>query len=99
MTEPQWQRSTVLSGDLADNVRELKGRDGEDIVVTGSITLVHELITRGLVDEYRLFVYPVVIVRGARLFEDVTSVGKLKLTDCRPFRSGIVLMRYSTSER
>jgi dihydrofolate reductase len=47
LKEPQWQRSTVLSGDVADNVRHLKGTGGEDIVVTGSITLVHELIARG----------------------------------------------------
>jgi dihydrofolate reductase len=63
MKNPQWQRSIVLSGDVADNVRQLRGREGKDIVVTGGITLVHELIARGLVDEYRLFVYPVVIAR------------------------------------
>src|SRR5829696_964251 len=79
MTEPQWAHSTVVSGDMENNIRHLKGRDGKDIVVTGSITLVHELITRDLVGEYRLFVYPVVIGRGARLFEDATNVGKLRI--------------------
>src|SRR5437870_6529654 len=54
MKDPGWERSTVLSGDLEENVRELKGRSGKDIVVTGSITLVHERIPLGLVDEYRL---------------------------------------------
>jgi dihydrofolate reductase len=97
MTEPEWQRSTVLSGDVADNVRQLKSSEGKDIVVTGSITLVHELIARGLVDEYRLFVYPIVVGRGARLFEAGTNVGKLRLVDCRPFCSGIVLTRYSAN--
>jgi dihydrofolate reductase len=97
MTEPGWQHSTVLSGDVGESIRELKGREGKDIVVTGSITLVHELIARGLVDEYRMFVYPVVIGRGARLFEDATNVGKLRFVDCRPFSSGIVLTRYSTN--
>lgn len=98
MTEPQWQRSTVLAGDVEDHVRELKGMEGRDVVVTGSITLVHELIALGLVDEYRLFVYPVVIGRGARLFDDATDVGKLRLVECRPFRSGVVLTRYSANE-
>jgi dihydrofolate reductase len=56
MKDPEWQRSTVLSGDPEGNVRELKGKAGKDIVVTGSITLVHDLIAAGLVDEYRLFV-------------------------------------------
>jgi dihydrofolate reductase len=96
MTDPQWERSTVLSGDLEDDVRELKGESGKDIVVTGSIALVHELIRLGLVDEYRLFVYPVVLGRGARLFEDAASVPKLKLVNSRPFRSGVVLTSYST---
>jgi dihydrofolate reductase len=95
MKDPEWERSTVLSGDL-DNVRELKRKSGKDIVVTGSITLVHELIPLGLVDEYRLFVYPVVLGRGARLFEDATNLPKLKLVDSRPFRSGVVLTSYST---
>jgi dihydrofolate reductase len=96
MKDPGWERSTVLSGDLEDNVRDLKGRSGKDIVVTGSITLVHELIPLGLVDEYRLFVYPVVLGRGARLFEGATNVPTLKLVDCRPFRSGVVLTGYRT---
>jgi dihydrofolate reductase len=92
MTEPGWQHSTV-----EESIRELKSREGTDIVVTGNITLVHELIARGLVDEHRLFVYPVVIGGGARLFEDATNVGKLRFVDCRPFSSGIVLTRYSTN--
>jgi dihydrofolate reductase len=96
MTDPQWQHSTVLPGDLEDNVRELKSADGKDIVATGSITLVHALIGLGVVDEYRLFGYPVVLGSGARLFEDATNVPKLTLLDTRPFRSGVVLMTYGT---
>ena len=97
MTEPEWQRSTVLSGDLEDNIRELKGMEGKDIVATGSITLVHQLITLGLVDEYRMFVYPVVLGRGARLFDAASNVLKLKLVDSRAFRSGIVLLTYGVN--
>ena len=96
MKDPDWERSTVLSGDLEENVRKLKGDLGKDIVVTGSITLVHELIRLGSVDEYRLFVHPVVLGNGARLFEGATTVPKLKLIDSRPFRSGVVLTSYST---
>jgi dihydrofolate reductase len=96
MTDPQWERSTVLSGDLEDSVRELKaGPGGKDIVATGSITLVHGLIRLGLVDEYRLFVYPVVLGRGARLFEGATGVPELKLVESRSFRSGVVLAMYA----
>jgi dihydrofolate reductase len=96
MTDPGWERSTVLSGDLEENVRELKSAPGKNIVVTGSITLVHELIPMGLVDEYRLFVYPVVLGQGARLFESAANVAELTLVESRPFRSGVVLASYST---
>jgi dihydrofolate reductase len=95
MKDPEWERSSVLSGDLEHNVRKLKSKAGKDIVATGSITLVHELISLGLVDEYRLFVYPVVLGRGARLFENTTNVPKLQLVGSRPFRSGVVLTSYS----
>jgi dihydrofolate reductase len=95
MTDPQWERSTVLSGDLEDEVRRLKEEPGEDIVATGSIRLVHSLIAAGLVDEYRLFTYPVVVGRGARLFEDATNVLRLALTGSQAFDSGVVLTRYA----
>jgi hypothetical protein len=73
MTDPEWQNSTVLSGDPVEEVRALKEQSGQDIVVTGSITLCHTLIRAGLVDEYRLFVYPVVQGRGRRLFPDAEA--------------------------
>jgi dihydrofolate reductase len=97
MIDPGWEHSTVLPGDIEDNVRELKSTPGKDIVVTGSITLVHALIPLRLVDEYRLFVHPVVLGRGARLFEDATNVPKLTLVENRSFGSGVVLTSYSTS--
>ena len=70
MIDPGWQNSTVLAGDPIDKIRALKERAGKDIVLTGSITLTHTLIAAGLIDEYRLFVYPVVQGRGRRLFPD-----------------------------
>jgi dihydrofolate reductase len=96
MTDPGWQNTTVLSGDPAGQVRALKEEPGQDIVVTGSITLCHTLIEAGLVDEYRLFVYPVVQGRGRRLFpEDFQS--ELRLIEGKAFRSGITYSRYASS--
>jgi dihydrofolate reductase len=63
-------------------------------VSTGSIQLVHALIAAGLVDEFRLFVFPVVVGRGARLFESTAT--RLQLVESRSFRSGAVLLRYAT---
>lgn len=55
---------------------------------------MHSLIAAGLVDEYRLFVYPVVLGRGTRLFEGATAVPELDLVDAQRFRSGVVLLTY-----
>ncbi|WP_054814301.1 dihydrofolate reductase family protein [Nocardia arizonensis] len=92
MMDPGWRNSEVLRG--LDEVRALKRRPGADIVSTGSITLVHALIAAGLVDEYRLFVYPVVLGEGARLFTDGVEVPALRLIENKRFRSGVVLLRY-----
>lgn len=69
LADPGWQNSTVLRGPLGEEVEALKTAPGRDIVATGSTQLVHALIAADLVDEFRLFVFPVVVRTGARLFE------------------------------
>jgi dihydrofolate reductase len=96
MTDPDWQHTEVVSGDVVEQVRSLKERDGEDIVLTGSIRLGHALIVADLVDEYRLFVYPVVQGGGRRLFPDGFEAARLELLETRAFVSGIVLLRYGS---
>lgn len=95
MADPQWRNSTVLTGDWITQVRDLKGKEGRDIVVTGSITLTHALIVSGLVDEYRLFVYPAVQGRGRRLFPDGYALPTLQLVEARGFPNGVSLLRYT----
>jgi dihydrofolate reductase len=97
MTDPRWQNSTVLAGEPVAEVRALKEGPGADIVVTGSITLCHTLIEAGLVDEYRLFVHPVVQGRGRRLFPDGFEVPRLRLLDSKAFRSGVTFSSYAPS--
>ncbi|MBF6214338.1 dihydrofolate reductase family protein [Nocardia puris] len=94
MTDPGWQNSVILR-DL-DGVRAVKQQPGRDIVCTGSITLVHHLIEAGLVDEFRLFVYPVVLGHGAKLFTEGAKVPPLRRTATKTFRSGVVLLSYRT---
>jgi dihydrofolate reductase len=94
LQDPGWDRTSVLRRPLTEEIQALKSAPGADIVVTGSMTLVHALIAAGLVDEYRLFVYAVVIGRGVRLFAEGTDVPALRLVEARPFRSGVVLLRY-----
>lgn len=95
MTDPQWQNSTVLSGDFVEEVRALKQRPGKDIVATGSITLCHALIVAGLVDEYRFFTFPSVQGRGRRLFPDGYEVPRLKLLDAKSFPGNITYTAYA----
>ena len=95
LEDPGWENSTVLRGPVLDEVEALKAAPGKDIVATGSVQLVHALIAAALVDEYRLFVFPVVVGEGARLFE--SAAVELELLETRPFASGAVLLRYAAA--
>jgi dihydrofolate reductase len=93
LTDPGWQHTTVLSGDPVEEVRALRSSADGEIGVTGSITLCHALIGAGLVDEYRLFVFPRVLGRGRRLFPDGVDV-RLRLVRTQEFRAGTTLLTY-----
>lgn len=97
MEEPGWEGTTVLRGgdNLDKQIRELKAQDGVDIVTTGSISLVHDLLSLGLVDELRLFVHPVVVGRGRRLFTADHDIRDLALAENTAFSGGVTLLRYT----
>ena len=84
----------ALAVAVIEEVQALKEQPGQDIVVTGSIMLCHTLIEAGLVDEYRLFVYPTVQGCGRRLFPDGLEHPELRLLELLAFRSGIAYPRY-----
>ena len=96
MTDPGWQNSTILSGDPVAQVRGLKATEGEEISLTGSITLCHALIAAGLVDAYVLWTYPYVQGRGRRLFPE-GHVESLELVEHLSFASGITYTRWNTA--
>lgn len=95
--DPAWENSTVLGADWLEMVRALKAVDGDEIGVTGSITLCHALLRADLVDELRLFVYPVVQGRGRRLFPDGHEANGLELLESRSFSNGVALLRHALS--
>jgi len=97
LTRTDWQHTTILSGPLTRDIAALKQQSGKDIVATGSVSLVRWLVSENLIDALRLFVHPVVLGRGRRLFPD-GSARKLRLTDTRIFRSGVVLLTYRLSD-
>lgn len=95
MEDPQWENSTVLHGDLIEEVSSLKGRPGGNLGITGSVSICRVLINAGLVDEYRLLLYPAVVGAGRRLFDSETIEARdLNLIEAQSFTSGVVLLRY-----
>jgi dihydrofolate reductase len=94
LTRADWNNSTILGGDLAQEVTALKEQDGGDILVAGSTSLVRGLTELGLVDEYRLMTFPIVLGEGKRLFEGVSEATTLSLADVKPLKTGTVILTY-----
>jgi len=90
----EWQNSTLLEGDLAEAVNELKARPGKNIGMSGSATLVRSLLERGVLDELRLLVHPLVVGQGAKLFPDGASPVSLELVDSKTFSTGVLDLTY-----
>lgn len=88
-----WSNSTIISGDMIEEVRKLKSQPGKNIIMDGSSVLMHALIENDLVDEYALHVYPLVLGTGKRLFPDGKSL-KLKLIASSSLPTGVVYQRY-----
>ena len=91
-----WNNTTVLRGDWAAQVAELKARDGGPIMVTGSATLVKGLFEHRLVDELRLMVFPVMIGGGLRCFPDDRGKVAFELADTQSYANGAMLHTYRT---
>jgi len=93
LKEVEWENSTLIEGDAAEELARLKKEPGKDITVTGSVTLVGSLLRSGVLDELRLLVYPIVLGRGRRLYEDGDRV-PLRLVDSRSHRNGVLSLVY-----
>jgi dihydrofolate reductase len=94
LKDPSWNNSTVLDGDLAEEVAKLKDQVDGDIVVHGSVQLVQALIEHDLVDELRLMVYPVVLGSGKRLFGETSDKKPLRLVDSKIVGDGVAILVY-----
>jgi dihydrofolate reductase len=88
LTEPEWAGTTVLSGDVAAAIAELKAKPGSELQVHGSGALVRGLLENDLVDEINLFTYPVVVGQGTRLFPDTGPDRAFELIERKPRRAG-----------
>ena len=98
LEEPEWNNSTVLRGDVAEEVAKLKGEKEGDIVVHGSGRLVQTLVEHDLVDELRLMVFPVVLGTGKRLFGETSDKKPLRLVDSKMVGDGVAILVYEPAQ-
>ena len=98
LTDPEWNNTTVLSGDPVEEVRKLKETSDGTISIHGSAQLTHALVEAGLIDEYRVMIHPVLVAGGLRMFPDPAEMQKLRLTDTRTYDSGVVVLVYEPRE-
>jgi dihydrofolate reductase len=89
-----WNNSTLIEGDVAEEIARLKRQPGEDITILGSGALVRSLLRSNLIDELRLMVHPVVLGSGKRLFEDGDDRRPLELVDSKTFGTGVLYLTY-----
>ena len=99
LTDPKWAETTVLSGDVAAAVGELKAKPGGELQVVGSLSVVRLLLDKDLVDEITLFTGPVVVGQGRRLFPDSGPDLALELVESRATASGVLMQVYRTAGR
>ena len=89
-----WHNSHALQGNLADAIRALKHQDGADLLTQGSGDLVRQLLAAGLVDELKLMIFPVVLGRGKRLFDDTAQALAFTLAHSISTPGGVLIARY-----
>jgi dihydrofolate reductase len=99
LTDPGWADTTVLSGDVAAAVSELKAKPGRELQVVGSLSVVRLLLDNDLVDEIILLTFPVVVGQGARLFPDTGLDTALELVESRATANGVIFQVYRTAGR
>ena len=101
LQEPlEWNNSSLIAGDVAEEVGNLKQQPGKDILVFGSGKLARTLMEHDLIDEYRLMVFPVVVGKGKRLFGDVGETRAMRLADMKPVGpDGVLILTYRPAEK
>jgi dihydrofolate reductase len=92
----EWENSKLIEGDVAEGVRALKEEDGPELQVHGSGNLIQTLLEHGLVDEFRLMIFPLVLGKGKRLFDGGTVPAGFEVTSSQVSSSGVVIATYRT---
>ena len=98
LKKPEWDNTTIASGDLVVEINKLKNQNGKDIIVYGGATLASSLIKAGLIDELQLLINPVVLGNGMPIFDRIDHRLNLQLIEARPFDCGIVVQIYESKK-
>ena len=98
LKKAQWNNSRIISDNVVEEIQKLKNQEGGNIVVHGSGRLARFLLENGLVNEVTILLYPVVLGEGKQLFTGMHKTG-LKLIEAKPFKSGVVVLRYQPVEK
>jgi dihydrofolate reductase len=96
LKEATWGKSTIWNGDIASAAKAFKAQGDGEALIFGSASIVHQLAPAGLIDEYRLMIYPTILGAGKRLYLDGVK-SKMSLAECKRLGGGIVLLRYATA--
>ena len=97
ISEKGLDNTTIISGQLTDNINKIKKQDGKNILIFGSPRASQSLLNEGLIDEFWLFVNPIILGQGMPLFKDITGTTKLKLVDSKTFACGVIALHYEKS--
>jgi dihydrofolate reductase len=98
LEEPLGWNATLIKGDVADEIARLKQEPGHDIEMYGSASLMRTLMRKDLIDEYRIWIHPLVVGNGKRLFDEHGETTPLRLVDTKPLGSGAVILTYHRAQ-
>ena len=96
ISEKGLDNTTVISDQLADNINKIKKQDGKNILIFGSPSASHSLLSEGLIDEFWLFVNPILLGKGIPLFKGITETTQLNLIETKTFSCGVIALHYET---
>ena len=97
ISEKGLDNTVVISDQLADKINKIKKQDGKNILIFGSPRASQSLLNQGLIDEFWLFVNPIIVGQGMPLFKDITGTTKLKLAESKTFACGVIALHYKKS--
>ena len=87
--------TTVISENISENINKIKQRDGKNILIFGSPSASNSILNKGLVDEFWIFVNPILLGKGIPLFKDISEIVKLSLMETKTFDSGVIALHYT----